>query len=117
MSFDLMLLDPDTVPTVEDIYSVLESDVPETPLSVRLQAVVDECHSRWPAYDAGGNEVEAPWASWPVAREAEPPVIEINIVWSHAATMLAAFIDIAQRYEVVLYDPQTGKLCLPARLT
>ncbi len=73
VSFDLMLLDPDTVPTIEGIYEVLESDAPEVPLTTRMQAAIDECSSRWPAYDEAGNEIETPWASWPLARAMETP--------------------------------------------
>lgn len=49
------------------------------PLSRRLRAAIDECSSRWPAYDHAGSEVDAPWASWPLAREVELSVIEMNI--------------------------------------
>jgi hypothetical protein len=116
VSFDVFLLDPQTVPTVDEIYEVLESDGPDRPLSARLRAAIDECHARWPAYDDAGHEVDAPWASWPLARDAEPPAIEVNIMWDHAATMLPALIDVARRHEIVLYDPQQGQLHLPPRL-
>jgi hypothetical protein len=56
----VMLLDPDTVPSVEQIYEVLESDGPEVPLSRRLRAAIDECSSRWSSYDEAGNEVDSP---------------------------------------------------------
>ncbi len=116
VSFDLMLLDPDTVPTIEGIYEVLESDAPEVPLTTRMQAAIDECSSRWPAYDEAGNEIETPWASWPLARAMELPVIELNIGWNHAATMLSVLIDVAQRHDIVLYDPQTDEIHFPPRL-
>jgi hypothetical protein len=116
VSFDLMLVDCDTVPTIERIYEVLESDGPQLPLSVRLRAVIDECSSRWPAYDSAGNEVDAPWASWPLARDEDLPVVELNIRWDHATGLLPTLIEIAQRHEVVLYDPQNGTVHLPPRL-
>jgi hypothetical protein len=116
VSFDVMLLDPDTVPTAEEIYDVLESDEPEVPLSTRLRAAFDECSVRWPAYDQAGKEVDAPWASWPLAREVELPVVAVNIRWDFAASMLPALIEIAGRHEIVLYDPQEAEFHLPSRL-
>jgi hypothetical protein len=56
----VMLLDPDTVPSVEQIYEVLESDGPEVPLSRRLRPAIDEYSSRWSSYDEAGNEVDSP---------------------------------------------------------
>lgn len=112
-----MLLDPDGVPTAEEIYESLGSDEPEAPLSRRLQAAIDECSSRWPAYDHAGNEVDAPWASWPLALEEEPSVIELNIRWDYAGAILPALIDIAGRHEIVLYDPQGDEVHLPPRLS
>lgn len=111
-----MLLDPDEVPTAELIYQSLESDEPGKPLSRRLQAAIGECSSRWPAYDHAGNELDAPWASWPLAQEVELPVIEVNIRWEYAAVMLPALIDVAGRHEIVLYDPQGDEVHLPPRL-
>jgi hypothetical protein len=116
VSFDVMLLDPGTVPSVGQIYEVLESDGPEVPLSRRLRAAIDECSSRWPSYDEAGNEVDSPWASWPLAREAELPVIKVNIRWEHADVMLPALIEIANRHEIALYDPQKDEVHLPPRL-
>jgi hypothetical protein len=116
VSFDVMLLDPDTVPSIDEIHEVLESDGPDVPLSRRLRAVIDECGSRRPSYDGAGNEVDSPWASWPLAGETDLPVIELNIRWDHAGIMLRALIEIADRHEIALYDPQEDELHLPPRL-
>jgi hypothetical protein len=116
VSFDLMLLDPDTVPTADQIYEILESDGAEAPLGARMQAVIDECTGRWPASDAAGNRIEAPWASWPLAGDEEPPVIEVNIQWEHATAMLPAIIEIGLRHGIVVFDPQTEVVHVPARL-
>jgi hypothetical protein len=117
VSFDLVLLDPDEVPTVEQVYEILESDGPEQPLSVRLRAAIDECAARWPGDDAAADNLETPWASWPLAQELELPAVELNIGWEHAATMLPPLIEIASRHEIVLFDPQTDNLHLPPRLS
>jgi hypothetical protein len=111
-----MLLDPDTTPMAEQIYEILESDGPRRPLSAEMRSVVDECGKRWPAYDSAGNEIAAPWASWPLARELERPVIELNIQWEYATAMFEALTEIAGRHGIVLFDPQTGKVHLPPRL-
>lgn len=111
-----MLLDPDTAPTAEQIYESLESEEPAAPLSGRLKAAIDECSARWPAYDRAGNEVDSPWASWPLTHEGGPPVIELNIRWDHADLMFPALIEIAGRHEIVLYDPQRDDVHLPPRL-
>lgn len=111
-----MLPDPDAVPTADQIYEFLESDEPEKPLSRRLQAAIGECRSRWPAYDHAGNEVDGPWASWPLAHEVELPIIEVNIRWEYADVMLPALIDVAGCHEIVLYDPQGDEVHLPPRL-
>jgi hypothetical protein len=116
VSFDVMILDPDTAPTAEQIYESPESEEPEAPLSRRMTAAIDECSSRWPAYDHADNEVDAPWASWPLAREVELPIIELNIRWDYADVMLPALIEIASRHEIVLYDPQRDEVHLPPRL-
>ena len=112
MSFDLMLLDPDTAPTSEQIYQILESDDPEAPLSHRMRATIDEYASRWP----GADQADSPWASWPLADETGSSVIEINIQHEYADDMLPALLEIAGRHGIVLYDPREDELHLPARL-
>lgn len=116
VSFDVMLLDPETAPTADDIYESLEAEEPGVPLSPRLKAVIDECSARWPAYDHRGDEVDAPWALWPLAQEVEPPVIEVNIRWDHVAGVLPDLLEIASRHGIVLYDPQEDEVHLPPRL-
>jgi len=111
-----MLLDSDTVPSADRIYEILEADGPEVPLSSRMKAAIDECSARWPAYDEAGDEIDAPWASWPLAGEVELPVVELNIRWSHAGSMLPALVEIAGRHGIILYDPQADELHLPPRL-
>ncbi|MBB2940381.1 hypothetical protein FB565_000085 [Actinoplanes lutulentus] len=112
MSFDLMLVDPDTAPTSEQIYQRLDSDEPEALLSNRMRAAIDECASRWP----GSDQADSPWASWPLADETGPSVIEINIQHEFADDMVPTLIEIAGRHGIVLYDPQQDELHLPARL-
>ncbi len=111
-----MLLDPDSAPSVDDIYGVLESDEPVGPLSSRLRAAVQECGARWPADNLPDSDVDSPWASWPLAGDSAPPVIEVNIRWEHASVMLPALLEIAERHEIVLYDPQQDEIHLPPRL-
>ena len=112
MSFDLMLLDPDSAPTSEQIYQILESDESMAPLSRRMRAAIDECASRWP----GAGRADSPWASWPLADQTASSVIEINIQNEYADDMLPALVEIAGRHSIVLYDPQEDELHLPARL-
>jgi hypothetical protein len=54
--------------------------------------------------------------SWPLARDVELPVIELNIRWDRADLMLPTLIEVARRHEKVLYDPQNDKIHLPPRL-
>jgi hypothetical protein len=40
----------------------------------------------------------------------------VNIRWEHADVMLPALMEIANRHEIALYDPQKNEVHLPPRL-
>lgn len=114
MSFALVVWDPARPPSVReaaDRYERLcrEGD-PGEPDSPRITAFAEECERRWP--DAPGR---GPWASWPLRRQGSGYLASIRP--AAATEMFGDWAEMAERHGLVLYDPQSGVVKIPSRLS
>ena len=111
MSFDLYIVDDDTIPDDDEVLDELLGDDAAwgSPLTPRLAACVAELESRFP-----GDMDDSPWASWPL----EESVLHgrgcaLNIVWPHAEAMSEHIRVASQRAGLSVYDPQSGQVHRP----
>ena len=113
MSFVLAIWDAAKPPRVAEVVERHErlccgGDPAEA--SPRITAFVEECERRWPGEAAAG-----PWARWPLRRQPTGYLADIR---DEAATeMFGELAEMAERHGVVLYDPQSGVVKIPSRLS
>ena len=113
MSFTLAVWDAPRPPTVAEAaerHEQLRRGGDEAGLSPRITAFVEECERRWPGPADGG-----PWATWPLRRQ--PTGLLADIRPEAAAEMFAELGEMAERHGVVVYDPQSGVVKIPSRLS
>ena len=113
MSFALAVWDASRPPTVAEAaerHERLCRGGDEAGPSSRITAFVEECERRWPGSAEGG-----PWATWPLRRQ--PTGYLADIRPEAAAEMFAELGEMAERHGVVLYDPQSGVVKIPSRLS
>lgn len=114
MSFALAVWDPARPPSVReaaDRYEQLcRGGDPGEPDSPRTTAFAEECERRWP-----GGQGEGPWASWPLGRHGSGYLAAIRP--EAAAEMFGDWAEMAERHGLVLYDPQSGVVKIPSRLS
>ena len=118
MSFDLAVWDADRPPSVQEAEARYErlragDDRTGNP-SARVAAFLEECERRWPAAD----DVDAgPWAAWPLTDQRSPSGLVATIRSWAATEMFGEWADMAGRHGLVLYDPQSGVVKIPSRLS
>ncbi len=118
MSFDLNVFPP-TGPTLAQVHLMqktgqgLEGSPGDGNSSSdpEMAAFIDQLERRWPTLEE--DPVASPWSSslW------LPPAgagTELNIQWQHAGVMRPAILQIAAHTKVIVYDPQSDELILPA---
>jgi hypothetical protein len=121
MSFDLRVYPPSGPATLDEIHQLAAADEnapidaeypPPTP---EMASFLSELERGWPSLE---DDVEAsPWSSWPLWQPITGGGTDLNIRWPHAASMLAAILEIAARTNVIVFDPQSGQVILPPGLT
>ena len=112
MSYDLAFwegarptTDDEALRLFEELFDELEDldeDIPPTPT---IEALVDELEARWPI-----DHPDAPWASFPLAGEAQGSALYVNLVLSVSDAVVAEVSRIAARHGVVCFDPQLESL-------
>ncbi len=120
MTFDLGVWDADRPPRVAEAEARYEElcageDPAATP-SPRVTAFLEECERRWP----GGDDdtfADGPWASWPLSDQRPPSGLVANIRFDAATAMFGEWAEMAERHGLVLYDPQSGVVKIPSRLS
>ena len=119
MSFDLGVLDFDTAPSQADVVDryvrLCENEDDGLPASTGVDAFLAECIQRWPG-ETDENFESSPWASWPLETQRTAAGFVANITWPRAEDMKVEWIRMAERYGLVLYDPQADEFVLPSRL-
>jgi len=118
MSFDLAVFDFDTAADADDIDAhyegLCDADGTATP-GPRVAAFIAECKQRWPG-DSDEDFDDSPWSTWPLEGQATTTGLVANIRWSAAEDMLAAWLELAERHGLTLYDPQEDRVYLPTGL-
>ena len=111
MSFDLGLWDADRPPEVAEAErrfdQLRRGDDPTPAPSARITALTDECEQRWPAAAAGA----------PLTATRTPSGLLAAIQPEAAAGLYGELAEMAERHGVVLYDPQSGVVRIPSRLS
>jgi hypothetical protein len=81
--------------------------------SAKIALLANEIESRWPMPGRGSDD------EWPLASppDVSPFHLLIHIVPSHLWDVWPALGQLAQHYELVMYDPQQGHVFLPRRLS
>jgi len=120
VSFDLGVWDTDRPPRTgeaERRYEQLcEGQDPAGNPSPRVTAFVEECGRRWPG-ETDEDSDESPWASWPLTSPRTTSGFVANIRPGAAAGMFGEWAEMAERHGLVLYDPQSGVVKIPSRLS
>lgn len=120
MSFDLRVYPPSGPATVDEAYRLASADedapVGEDypPPAPEMARFLTELERGWQSPSAAGT---SPWSSWPLWQPITGGGTELNIRWPHAASMLAAILEIAARTNVIVCDPQSEQVILPPGLT
>jgi hypothetical protein len=121
MSFDLRVYPPSGPTTLDEVDQLAAADEeapidqeypPPTP---EMASFLTELERGWPSLE---DDTEAsPWSCWPLWQPITGGGTDLNIRWPHAASMLAAILEIAARTNVIVFDPQSGQVILPPGLT
>jgi hypothetical protein len=122
VSFDLYVFPVDGPRTVADVHQLMdeeeqrllreedEGDALPPPPGPEMERFLAELEANWPGLDDDPDS--SPWSSWPLLQ----PIgggTALNIQWSRADEMRAAVIAVAQKCNVVVFDPQTNEFVLP----
>lgn len=113
MDFELAVWDADRPPTVAEAEArhgqqCRDEDPAEAP-SPRVTAFVDECERRWPGGAAEGSK--------PFTARRTPSGYLARIRQDAATALFGDWAEMAERHGVVLYDPQSGVVRIPSRLS
>jgi hypothetical protein len=123
VSFDLYAFPPDGPQSVDEIHGVMEaeeerlaagesdSDELPAPPGPEIERFLAELEACWPSL--GADPDTSPWASWPLWQPVSRGTA-LNIVWSQADSMRPAVIALGQQCNVVIYDPQSDEVFVPA---
>lgn len=113
MAFDLAVWDADRPPRLAEALEhhdrMSRSQDQATAPSPRIDAFADECRRRWPAGQGGGD------APFTVRRTPSGLLAEMKA--DEATALFGAWAEMAERHGVVLYDPQSGVVLIPSRLS
>jgi len=111
--FDLGVWDavkPPRVAEAEHRYEQLQAGVdPVAAASPRVTAFVEEGESRWPRDEGQGP---APYES-----RRTPSAVLLQIRADVATELFGEWVAMAERHGLVLYDPQSGIVKIPSRLS
>lgn len=113
MGFDLAVWDADRPPRLAEAREhhdrLARNQDQATAPSPRIDAFADECRRRWPD---GQDDGDAPFT---LRRTAAGLLAEIR--QDEATALFGAWAEMAERHGVVLYDPQSGVVLIPSRLS
>jgi len=113
VSFDLLVWDADRPPTIDQAKSrfdqlCADQDATQVP-SVRVTAFVEESERRWPS---GPENDPAPFTG-----QRRPSGFMAQIAPEEATALYGEWAEMAERHGLVLYDPQSGMIKIPSRLS
>jgi hypothetical protein len=108
MSYDLAFWegprlrnDAEALEVFEELWDALEESEDDVPPTPSIQALVETLESRWP-----GNDPDAPWATFPLAADAQGATLYVNLVFGRPDQDLEFMASAARRLGIVCFDPQ-----------
>jgi hypothetical protein len=111
VSFDLGIWDAERPPTMTEAQrrydQLCRGQEPGGPASGRVAAFVEECGRKWPT---GRGDV-------PFTTKRTPTGLLVRIEPESATSVYGEWSALADRHGLVLYDPQSGIVSIPARLS
>jgi hypothetical protein len=119
MGFALGAWDADRPPTLSEAverYEQLRRGEDRGDASERLAAFLKDCERRWPAGD-GDDDAGAVWTRGSSGGRRPSSGFVADIRQSAATDVYPEWVEMADRHGVVLYDPQSGVVMIPARLS
>jgi hypothetical protein len=118
MSFDLAVFSaaaPLTADEARDVYLRLSDEEDWSQWlkeDARVDRFVSEIRQRWPDInDLPDDEVDD--SPWSVGFDVSPAHLIVSFVWSTADQAVPAFIEVALRHGLYVFDPQEDALILP----
>jgi hypothetical protein len=113
MSFDLGIWEADRPPELKEARRRYEQlcrgEDPSHAPSSAVSGLLQECSTRW--------KVRADDSSGPFTTKRTPTGLLIQIDPEEATEMYAEWSELAERHGLVLYDPQSGIVSIPSRLS
>jgi hypothetical protein len=85
----------------EQLWGALEESEDDLPPTPAIQALVETLEARWP-----GTDPEAPWATFPLAEDAQGATLYVNLVFGRPDQDLEFMASAARRLGIVCFDPQ-----------
>jgi hypothetical protein len=108
MSYDLAFWegprprdDDEASEVFEELWDALDESDEDVPPTPAIQALVGILESRWPVTDT-----DAPWATFPLAEEAQGATLYVNLVYGRPDHDLVFMASTARRLGIVCFDPQ-----------
>lgn len=91
-----------------DLYDrYIDTDEPEIPPTERITAFVGALLERWPDLS---NDLDSPWSTGPLIKEARGPLIYFPMAWSRADEASAFAAEVASSMGLICFDPQARRL-------
>lgn len=108
MSYDLAFWDgprpaddDEAAQVFEELMDAMEESDEDVPPTAPIRALIDELESHWP-----GDDPKAPWASFPLAGDAQGGTLYVNLVFGRPDADLEFMASVARRLNIVCFDPQ-----------
>ena len=116
MSFDLAVWKSESVPSdseAREIYRVLcNNECGGGPLESGIEEFYVDLTHRYPEIDKVPEEAvdECPWS---VRLSKSGHHVMMSAVWSRSNEIRAAVLELAKKHDLILFDPQKGKVLSP----
>ena len=84
-----------------------------------VEGFYQELIAKWPEIDTIAEEKvgDFDYCPWSGALQCTEDAILMNCVWSHAPVVMEIVEQLAQKHDLVLFNPQTSKVILPKTLS
>lgn len=114
MSMDLFVWKGPLVSSEDEANELLDRDPDGFEASDDVSRFYDELLARYPALESfSDEELETAPTFWSVTPERSERVIAMNLQWRVSDDMLDAIVELAEKHELVLYDPQGPTVHVP----
>ena len=115
MSFDLYAWKRPLPSSEDEARGLIEGDESAFEPSEDVVRFYDELLARYPILEWDGDE-EPEGTTWGVTGERSDRIVGLNFTWSVPGEVLDEVVALAQKFELVLYDPQGPDFHSPTEL-